>query len=120
MKLIDTTGVGDFFAGCFACAIAEGRPLLEAVRFANAGAGSTTRIGTAPAMAQRAEIDALLAAGDYRRPARQTPTRSSRPHAPACAAALPIIRSWPPMRRPESSSRRRVGSPMPIRALWTT
>lgn len=60
---IDTTGAGDSFAGCFACAIAEGRPLLEAVRFANAGAGlSTTRIGTAPAMAQRAEIDTLLAA----------------------------------------------------------
>lgn len=63
IKPIDTTGAGDSFAGCFACAIAEGRPLLEAVRFANAGAGlSTTRIGTAPAMAQRAEIDTLLAA----------------------------------------------------------
>ncbi|MBM3526404.1 MAG: ribokinase [Alphaproteobacteria bacterium] len=62
IKPIDTTGAGDSFAGCFACAIAEGKPLLEAVRFANAGAGlSTTRIGTAPAMAQRAEIDALLA-----------------------------------------------------------
>ena len=59
---IDTTGAGDSFAGCFACAIAEGRPLMEALRFANAGAGlSTTRVGTAPAMAQRAEIDALLA-----------------------------------------------------------
>jgi ribokinase len=59
---VDTTGAGDSFAGCFACAIAEGRPLIEAVRFANAGAGlSTTRIGTAPAMAQRAEIDALMA-----------------------------------------------------------
>ncbi len=58
---IDTTGAGDAFAGCFACAIAEGRPLMEALRFANAGAGlSTTRIGTAPAMAQRAEIDAKL------------------------------------------------------------
>ncbi|MBL8699004.1 MAG: ribokinase [Alphaproteobacteria bacterium] len=62
IKPVDTTGAGDSFAGCFACAIAEGRPLLEAVRFANAGAGlSTTRIGTAPAMAQRAEIDALMA-----------------------------------------------------------
>ena len=35
----------------------EGKALIDAVRFANAGAGlSTTRIGTAPAMAQRAEI----------------------------------------------------------------
>lgn len=59
---IDTTGAGDAFAGCFACAIAEGRPMMEALRFANAGAGiSTTRIGTAPAMAQHAEIDAKLA-----------------------------------------------------------
>lgn len=62
IKPVDTTGAGDAFAGCFACAIAEGRSLIEAVRFANAGAGlSTTRIGTAPAMAQRAEIDALMA-----------------------------------------------------------
>ena len=62
IKPIDTTGAGDSFAGCFACAIAEGQELISAVRFANAGAGlSTTRIGTAPAMAQRAEIDALVA-----------------------------------------------------------
>ena len=46
----------------FACAIAEGMDLVPALRFANAGAGlSTTRIGTAPAMARRAEIDAKLA-----------------------------------------------------------
>jgi ribokinase len=59
---IDTTGAGDSFAGCFACAIAEGMELVAALRFANAGAGlSTTRIGTAPAMARRGEIDAKLA-----------------------------------------------------------
>jgi ribokinase len=59
---VDTTGAGDSFAGCFACAIAEGMDLVAALRFANAGAGlSTTRIGTAPAMARRAEIDAKLA-----------------------------------------------------------
>lgn len=59
---VDTTGAGDSFAGCFACALAEGMELVPALRFANAGAGlSTTRIGTAPAMARRAEIDAKLA-----------------------------------------------------------
>ena len=59
---VDTTGAGDSFAGCFACAIAEGMELVAALRFANAGAGlSTTRIGTAPAMARRGEIDAKLA-----------------------------------------------------------
>ena len=58
---VDTTGAGDSFAGCFACAIAEGMDLVAALRFANAGAGlSTTRIGTAPAMATRAEIEARL------------------------------------------------------------
>jgi ribokinase len=59
---VDTTGAGDCFAGCLAAALGEGRDLEAALRFANAGAGlSTTRHGAAPAMPQRAEIDARLA-----------------------------------------------------------
>jgi len=59
---VDTTGAGDCFAGCLAAALGEGRDLHEALRFANTGAGlSTTRHGAAPAMPQRAEIDAWLA-----------------------------------------------------------
>lgn len=58
---IDTTGAGDAFNGGFACALAEGRPALEAARFGCAtGSLSVTRKGTAPAMPVRAEIDRLM------------------------------------------------------------
>jgi len=64
VKAVDTTGAGDSFAGCLACALGEGMDLPRALRFANAGAGlSTQRHGAAPAMARRAEIEALLARG---------------------------------------------------------
>lgn len=60
--VVETTGAGDAFCGGFAAALAEGLPLLEAVRFGNATAGiSVTRPGTAPSMPQRAEIEALMA-----------------------------------------------------------
>ena len=57
----ETTGAGDAFCGGFAAALAEGQPLLEAVRFGCATAGiSVTRHGTAPSMPKRSEIEALL------------------------------------------------------------
>lgn len=57
----DTTGAGDAFNGGFATALGEGRAPLDAVRFACATASlSVTRLGTAPAMPSRAEIDSLL------------------------------------------------------------
>jgi len=57
----DTTGAGDAFNGGFAVALAEGRPVAEALRFASATAGiSVTRPGAAAAMPARREIDALL------------------------------------------------------------
>ena len=60
--VVETTGAGDAFCGGFATALAEGQPLLEAVRFGCATAGiSVTRKGTAPSMPSRAEIDAVLA-----------------------------------------------------------
>jgi len=59
--VVDTTGAGDAFNGGFAVALAEGRPMVEAVRFACAVAAiSVTRPGTAPSMPQRSEVDALL------------------------------------------------------------
>ncbi len=62
---VDTTGAGDAFTGAFAVAIAEGKELVEAARFANACAAvSVTRIGTAPAMPVRGEILDLLARYD--------------------------------------------------------
>jgi len=58
---VDTTGAGDAFNGGFAAALAQGLDIVEAARFGCAVAGlSVTRIGTAPAMPQRAEIEALL------------------------------------------------------------
>jgi ribokinase len=59
--VVETTGAGDAFCGGFAAALAEGQPLLDAVRFGCATAGiSVTRHGAAPAMPKREEIDALL------------------------------------------------------------
>ena len=61
-EVVDTTGAGDAFNGGLAAALAEGRPLLEAVRFGCAVAGlSVTQLGTAPAMPHRNEVEALLA-----------------------------------------------------------
>jgi ribokinase len=58
--VVETTGAGDAFNGALAVAVAEGRALLNAVRFATAAAAiSVTRPGTAPSMPARAEIDAL-------------------------------------------------------------
>lgn len=59
---IDTTGAGDAFNGGLIAALAEGKSLGEAARFANALAAiSVQRIGTTPAMPTREEIDAFLA-----------------------------------------------------------
>src|SRR5262249_27257474 len=59
---IDTVGAGDCFSGALAAALAEGRDLEGAVRFACAAASiSVTRRGAQPSMPRRVEIDALLA-----------------------------------------------------------
>ncbi len=58
---LDTTGAGDAFNGGLAVALAEGRPLPQAARFANATAAlCVTKRGTARSMPQRAAVDALL------------------------------------------------------------
>lgn len=60
VNAIDTTGAGDAFNGGFVTALAEGKDLFEALRYANVtGALSVTRMGTAPAMPYRNEVDAL-------------------------------------------------------------
>jgi ribokinase len=59
---VDTTGAGDAFNGGLVMALSEGKDLFEAVRYANVtGALSVTKVGTAPAMPRRGEIDALFA-----------------------------------------------------------
>jgi ribokinase len=59
--VVETTGAGDAFNGGFVVALAEGRDIVEAVRFGCAVAGiSVTRPGTADSMPRRDEVDALM------------------------------------------------------------
>jgi ribokinase len=59
--VVETAGAGDAFNGSFAAAIAEGKPLAEAARFACAAASlSVTRHGTAPSMPYLAEVESIL------------------------------------------------------------
>lgn len=61
VNAIDTTGAGDAFNGGLVTALAEGKDLFEAAEFANVvGALSVTKVGTAPAMPFRKEIDAFI------------------------------------------------------------
>jgi ribokinase len=61
VKVVDTTGAGDAFNGGLATALAEGQDIKQAVQFANAtGALSVTKVGTAPAMPYRDELEHLL------------------------------------------------------------
>ena len=60
MRAVDTTAAGDVFNGALAVALAEGRTLEQAVRFANAAAAiSVTRMGAQPSAPKRKEIDKL-------------------------------------------------------------
>ena len=62
VDVVDTTGAGDAFNAGLAVALAEGKPLPEAVRFANAAAAlSVTKSGAAPSTPYRATVDELLA-----------------------------------------------------------
>lgn len=61
VKPVDTTAAGDTFNGALAVALAEGKAMNDAVRFANAaGAISVTRMGAQPSAPKRAEIEKLL------------------------------------------------------------
>jgi ribokinase len=60
VPVVDTTGAGDAFTCALGVALAEGQPLLDAVRFATrAGALAVTRLGVIPALPTRAEVAAL-------------------------------------------------------------
>ncbi|MGL4649318.1 MAG: ribokinase [Caldilineaceae bacterium] len=63
VEVVDTTGAGDAFNAGLAMALAEGRPLDAAVRYATcAGAIACTRLGVIPALGRRDAVDALYAA----------------------------------------------------------
>jgi ribokinase len=62
VEVVDTTGAGDAFNAGLAVALAEGRSLAEAVKYANcAGAIACTKPGVIPALGYRAQVDELYA-----------------------------------------------------------
>ncbi len=62
VKVVDTTGAGDAFCGGLAVALARGKPLPEAVNFANAcGALACTVLGAAPSMPTENDVATFLA-----------------------------------------------------------
>ncbi len=61
VDVVDTTGAGDAFSGALSVAVAEGLPLVDAIRRANAaGALAVTRLGTLPIMPTRQEVNTFL------------------------------------------------------------
>ena len=67
VNAIDSVAAGDAFNGGLAAAVAEGKPLAEAMRWASAaGALATTKPGAMPSMPTRAELEQLLREGKTR------------------------------------------------------
>lgn len=61
VSAVDTTAAGDVFNGAFATALAEGRTVPDAARFANAaGALSVTRPGAQNSVPSRREVERFL------------------------------------------------------------
>jgi ribokinase len=61
VKAVDTVGAGDTFAGAFTTHYAEGSPLLECVRWANAAAAlSTLQAGAQNGVPLRGEVQSAL------------------------------------------------------------
>jgi ribokinase len=59
---VDTTAAGDAFNGALAVALAEGKPILEAVRYGMAaGALASTKRGAQPSLPSRDSVENLLA-----------------------------------------------------------
>jgi ribokinase len=62
VEAVDSSGAGDAFIGALGVFLAEGAPLKEAVRWANAVAAlSVTRLGTQASFPARAEVEASSA-----------------------------------------------------------
>jgi ribokinase len=61
VEVVDTTGAGDAFNGALVVSLAEKKELVEAVTFANAAAAlQVTRLGAAPAMPYRDEVERFI------------------------------------------------------------
>lgn len=62
VEAVDATAAGDVFNGALAVAIAEGKPLPQAIRFAHAAAAiSVTKLGAQPSVPDRRAIEKMLA-----------------------------------------------------------
>ncbi len=62
VQAVDPTGAGDAFIGSLAVFLAEGHPMREAVRRANAAAAlSVTGLGAQASFPARPAVDAFLA-----------------------------------------------------------
>lgn len=62
VRAVDTTAAGDTFTGALGCALAEGKPLEQAVLFANAAAAlACTKHGAQVSIPTREEVDAKMA-----------------------------------------------------------
>jgi ribokinase len=60
VNTVDTTGAGDCFVGALAAQLAEGKPIGDALAFANAAASiCVQRMGAAPSMPTAAEVAAI-------------------------------------------------------------
>ncbi len=61
VKAVDATAAGDVFNGALAVAIAQNKPIREAVSFANAAAAlSVTKLGAQPSAPTKEEVDKFL------------------------------------------------------------
>ena len=61
VEVRDTTAAGDTFNAALAIALAEGRAIVDALRFANAAAAiSVTRLGAQSSAPARAEVDSMV------------------------------------------------------------
>ncbi len=64
VDVLDTVAAGDAFSAALGVALAEGRPLPSAIRYASAaGALAVTKSGAQQAMPYRREVDALFGEG---------------------------------------------------------
>lgn len=61
IDVVDTTGAGDVFHGAFALALAEGKPEVDALRFASIAAAITcSRPGARAGIPRRREVDGIF------------------------------------------------------------
>ncbi|MGQ9696188.1 MAG: ribokinase [Thermodesulfobacteriota bacterium] len=61
VKAVDTTAAGDAFVGGFATVLSRGRPIIEALKFANAaGALATTKLGAQPSLPTQKELENFI------------------------------------------------------------